>query len=208
MEPGSIAATIYAAVRHELAGVLTEREPLSAAVQDPNVDDPYPTPAQTRVRTAIPRLIDTEFVSREDITEAVGRATTKLRNELGPEMSTWTWDRLHRTRIVHPLSRDFPDAGLDPPSVAMGGDGDCVQAGSTELGLGILHSSVARYVFDLSDWDQSGWIVPLGSSGHPESPHYTDQQDDWAAVRLQPMLYTWARVEADAESRQTLEPSR
>jgi penicillin amidase len=89
----------------------------------------------------------------------------------------------------------------------MGGDGDCVQAGSAEGGLWILHSSVARYVFDLSDWDESGWIVPLGSSGHPESEHYADQLEDWAGARLQPMLYSWESIESGAESRQLLEPS-
>jgi penicillin amidase len=117
---------------------------------------------------------------------------------------------VHRTRVVHPLARSFPDVAdeLNPRSVSMGGDGDCVQAGSAELGTYVLHSSVARYVFDVGDWDNSGWIVPMGSSGHPESPHYADQLDDWADVRLRPMLYSADAIDADAESRQVLEPSR
>jgi penicillin amidase len=72
----------------------------------------------------------------------------------------------------------------------------------------VLHSSVARYVFDLSDWDNSGWIVPGGASGHPESPHHQDQLDDWAAVRLRPMLYSADAIDAAFESRQLLEPVR
>jgi len=66
----------------------------------------------------------------------------------------------------------------------MGGDGDCALAGSTELGTWIVHASVARYAFDLGDWDSSGWIVPHGSSGHPDSPHVADQAQDWAAASL------------------------
>jgi penicillin amidase len=160
----------------------------------------------------MPRIIDTDLLDDWDdaIREAIARALNALREAFGTQPSTWTWDRAHRTRVVHPLARLFPDAGaeLNPPSVSMGGDGDCPQAGSAELGVWILHSSVARYAFDLGDWDNSGWIVPMGSSGHPDSPHHTDQTEDWAAVRLQPMLYSLERIEADAESRQVLEPSR
>jgi penicillin amidase len=83
-----------------------------------------------------------------------------------------------------------------------------VLAGSEEMGLSIVHSAVCRYVFDLGDWDNSRWIVPLGSSGHPASPHYTDQVSDWAACRLRPMTYSWPLVEAEAETRQVLEPDR
>lgn len=209
MDADSVAATVYAAVRHELASVLIAREPLSGAARDNYIEDPYPTPAHTRIRTAVPRLIDSELLDDKAWGEAIDRALAAMRDALGPDPSTWTWDRVHTTRVVHPLSRDFPDAAdeLNPPSVAMGGDGDCVQAGSAEGGLWILHSSVARYVFDLSDWDASGWIVPMGSSGHPESDHYADQLDDWAAVRLRPMLYSWDRIGSGAESRQLLEPS-
>lgn len=67
---------------------------------------------------------------------------------------------------------------------------------------------MARYVFDLADWDRSGWVIPFGTSGDPESPHYTDQSETWASVGLYPMTYSWARIEKWAGSRQTLEPSR
>ena len=214
MATDSVAATIYATVRHELAEVLIEREPLSAAVPDPYVEDPYPSPPVYRVRTALPRIIGTEVLAPDEwdeaITEAVGRARRLLEATLGPQADDWTWDRVHRTRVAHVLASQFPDAAdeINPPSVAIGGDGDCVQAGSADLGTHVLHSSVARYVFDLGDWDNSGWIVPGGSSGHPESPHHHDQLDDWANVRLRPMLYSADAIDADFESRQLLEPSR
>ena len=49
---------------------------------------------------------------------------------------------------------------------------------------------MARYVFDPSDWDNSRWIVPLGSSGHPGSPHYSDQTEIWSKVQVIKMAYT------------------
>jgi penicillin amidase len=118
---------------------------------------------------------------------------------------------VHITRPEHPLSAAFPAAAarLNPPAVAMGGDGDTVQAASfiASAGYGLTSTSVARYVFDLGDWEQSAWIVPLGASGHPGSPHYADQARDWASCRLLPMRYDWAGIARDAESRQTLEPA-
>jgi penicillin amidase len=67
--------------------------------------------------------------------------------------------------------------------------------------------SVARYAFDLADWDNSAWSVPLGASAHPASAHYADQAIDWSEVRLTPMLYSWDKVEAQAETTQRLEPA-
>ena len=54
----------------------------------------------------------------------------------------------------------------------------------------ITGTSVARYVWDTADWDNSRWIVPLGASGHAASPHYADQGPIWADVDLVPALYS------------------
>ncbi len=115
------------------------------------------------------------------------------------------------TQPRHPLSATFPEAAplLDPPSVPMGGDGDTVQAAAfiAAAGFGITVASVARYAFDLGDWDRSGWVVPLGVSGHPGSPHYADQVGPWSEVRLLPMRYGWDRIRAEARTHQALDPA-
>ena len=71
----------------------------------------------------------------------------------------------------------------------------------------MTNASVARYVFDTSDWDSSTWVVPMGSSGHPASGHYRNQAPRWAALQMIPMSYTWERVFAGAISKQTLTPA-
>ena len=142
---------------------------------------------------------------------ALARTVATLRETLGPDPASWTWGRLHVARPRHPLSATFPEAAtlLDPPASPAGGDGDTVQAADfvPAAGFELTLTSVARYVFDLGDWERSAWIVPLGASGHPGSPHYADQSADWAAVRLRPMRYDWDRVAAEAESHQRLEPA-
>ena len=79
--------------------------------------------------------------------------------------------------------------------------------GHGSAGNAVWAASVARYVFDLGDWEQSAWIVPLGASGHAGSPHYADQATPWAEGCLRPMRYDWGRVRREAEGHQRLDPS-
>jgi penicillin amidase len=134
-----------------------------------------------------------------------------LRQRLGDAMDAWQWGRVHHTQPHHPLSAVFPDFAplLDPPAVPCGGDGDTPQAASYSptAPYATTNMSVARYVFDLADWYGSRWIVPLGVSGHPGSPHYADQTSLWSDVELIPMLYDWHHITADATSEQRLEPA-
>ena len=140
--------------------------------------------------------------------DAFSRAVAYLKERLGPDVSAWTWGRVHYTQPRHTLSTAFPElAGkLDPPSVPMSGDGDTPQSGSYSPGdpFTMTGMSAARYVFDLSDWDKSAWITPLGSSGHPASPHYADQVAAWSDVEVAPMPYSWDRIADEAESAQLL----
>ena len=66
--------------------------------------------------------------------------------------------------------------------------------------------SVNRYIHDPSDWKKSQWIVPLGVSGHPGSPHYADQSKLWADVKTTNQLWDWKDIETGAVTRQILNP--
>ncbi len=102
-----------------------------------------------------------------------------------------TWGERHRPRFAHPLSAQFPWAAalLDPPAQPLAGDGDTVQANGlvAPLGPAAAYGALARYAFDVGEWENSRWVVFLGASGHPASPHYADQHADWAACRMRPM---------------------
>jgi penicillin amidase len=141
---------------------------------------------------------------------ALSEAVARLQGDLGADMDSWLWSEVHFTQPQHTLSPSFPHlAGmLNPPSVPAGGDGDTPQAGRYEGAEPFITRvmSVARYAFDLDDWNNSAWVVPLGASGHPGSPHYADQAPIWGEVQLIPMLYDWARIAREAESHQQLKP--
>jgi len=142
------------------------------------------------------------------VESALAQAVREIRIRLGDDMETWTWGAFHHTRPRHPLSRVFPDCAelLDPPMVETHGDGDTPLAGAYSMDDRFVATvmSVNRYVHDPSDWRNSRWIVPLGASGHPGSPHYADQAKLWADVETVPALWDWNDIVAAAQTRQTL----
>src|SRR2546430_9778088 len=54
----------------------------------------------------------------------------------------------------------------------------------------LVSLSVNRYIDDPADWRRSRWIVPLGASGHPGSPHYADQATLWTEVKTRSEEHT------------------
>jgi penicillin G amidase len=219
IERDAVAPTIYAAFRERLM------RDLLSPVLGPLAPEAFAAlPGAPVSHVARLRALLTDWIRHDDRTllppgtdwpvalaRALDGAVGELRALLGPDIDEWQWRRVHVTRPRHPLSTVFPDAAaiLDPPSLPVGGDGDTVQATTfvPGAGYGVTAGSVARYVFDLGDWNASAWIVPLGVSGHPGSPHYADQAQDWADVRIRPMRYDWRRICAEAESHQRLEPA-
>ena len=142
--------------------------------------------------------------------QSLEEAVVLLLDRLGSDRSEWRWGRVHQARPLHPLASAFPDCSslLNPPPIAMSGDGETPLAGAyapadfaTVAGL-----SVARYAYDLSDWNNCLWAIPLGCSGHPGSSHYADQSEPWRKVDMIPMLYDWDCITACAETAQRLHP--
>ncbi len=219
MAPDSAAATIYAAFRERLM------RDLLTPILGPLAREAFaatPGAAVThmaRLRADLFRMVARDDRSllpvgadwRQAIRTALDAAVAELRQRLGPDQAAWRWGHVHVTRPRHTLSTAFPELAvlLDPPSFAVGGDGDTVQASGfvPAAGFGVTLTSVARYVFDLADWNRSAWVIPLGSSGHPGSPHYADQAGAWSEVQLVPMRYDWTAIRATAETHQTLSPA-
>ena len=137
----------------------------------------------------------------------------------GRDVQDWRWEKLHVVKPLHPLSDLFPEAGLDPPAVAINGDGDTVQCGASTPAAALASgqfeasaTSVARWCFDVSDWSKSRWVVPLGSSGAAAtwgdaSKHVDDQREAWAAGEMVSMLYEEEAVRAEARSTIAFEPA-
>ncbi len=222
MGPESVPAAIYAVWREQTIGRVLEGAPLTALAGTPTASPiAQALPLAARLRATLLALMqvnDTTLLPAGEtwasvLATALQRATDWLETHCGTDLTDWQWSNIHRTNPQHTLSATFPEYAslLDPPSVGVGGDGDTPQCGSySGLGAGdftVTGLSVNRYCFDCADWEKSGWVVPLGSSGHPGSPHYADQHIAWSTQQLLPMHYSWDAVIANAEETQRLEPA-
>ena len=118
------------------------------------------------------------------------------------------WGEAHKPAFTHPLASLFPAAApvLNPPALPIGGDGDTVWANGivAPLGQKAIYGALARYMFDVGDWENSRWSVFLGASGHPASPNYASQHAAWAGCAMVPMRYGWELVAATAGASQVL----
>ena len=191
-------AAAYSVLRRELLLVVLERSGLGDVLSHPRnrlLPGVVPESLLWRVVEQHLRDEDTSLLGGWSWDEAI--AVARLRAD-----EIWrgeSWGALHRTGQRHVLG------GLDPTlhpatRVEVSGDQDTVLASAytPTAGFDVKAGPVARYAFDLSDWDRSQWVVPLGAAGAPPSPHAADQQEAWAAGRLFPAPYSRAAVEASA----------
>jgi penicillin amidase len=217
MERDSAAAAIYVVTRDALCRRFAH-DPRLVSLRAPLPDEPAGAfqPLELRIWALSTGLLesgDTTLLASgrswaDELAGALADAVGILRTALGDDIGAWSWGSLHTASPRHPLGVARPDlaAVLDPPAVAMAGEWDTVMCAAHPAGhgFGVTSTSVARYVFDLADWDRSGWIVPLGASGDARSPHFADQQAAWANAELVPMRYSWDAIEASASRRTVL----
>jgi penicillin amidase len=210
MAANSKAAAAYARTRRELARIVLDRSGLSAVSRDPVAQVAPGVAPLNQIWWTLPSLLrndDTAFLGGWDW----DRALTAALERVAETDKDKTWSELHHVRMSHPLSAAFPQAAsqLEPPGLPVGGDNDTIMANGcywATSSLNAAYGAVARYVFDVGNWDNSAWVVFHGASGHPASPHFADQHTLWASVKMVPMLYDWSKI-AKASDQLVLEPS-
>jgi penicillin amidase len=139
-------------------------------------------------------------------------AVAELRERLGPDMSAWSWGRLHRADFVA-ASGALADAEtaqqLRVGPLQVPGSSSTPRA-ATYRASDFTQTAGAsvRMVLDVGAWDDSMVINTPGQSGDPASPHYRDMFPLWAAGAYVPLRYTRAAVDGDAETVIALTPAR
>lgn len=211
MDPGLVAPSAYTLVRQEMTRIVARRSGLARADAIPFGALPGNIPTLTQLWWTVPNLMradDVRLLGGASWADIVAEALETVSARWEPE----AWGTMHRPLFAHPLGVVFPqDAdALAPSSDPSGGDGDCVCAIGAYPAGGprASYGSVARYVFDLGDWDRSRWIVFHGTSGHPGTRHYSDQNPFWARGELVGAPYSRAAVDAHAASVSTIDPPR
>jgi penicillin amidase len=129
---------------------------------------------------------------------------------LGADWEAWSWGRLHRAELSHPVSELLPEAErskLDVGPAPRGGSGATVNATSYTLTDFVQrYGATFRMLLDVGSWDDSVAMNSPGQSGDPSSPHYRDLFGSWARDESFPLLYSRDRVLAAAERRVVLRP--
>lgn len=209
MDPGLTAPTIYILIRQEMTRILCRLSGLEAASAHSAAAPAPGIPALNQLWWTLPNLLrhdDTTLLGGNSWTDVIRDAVATVAKAGVPA----PWSTAHLPVFVHPLGHLFPDApgAAAPSSDPTGGDGDCILAtgGFPGTGTRSIYGPVARYVFDLADWDNSRWIVFHGSSGDAGSAHYSDQNPLWARGEFVPMPFSADAVEAHAVSRLRLDP--
>ncbi|WP_277209974.1 penicillin acylase family protein [Isoptericola croceus] len=150
----------------------------------------------------------------EALTQALVTARRDLTVELSKHPQDWRWGALHTLALQHPvvggegvpaLVRDY----VNPRPVEMPGGSSIVNATSWDASTGsfaVTTGPSMRMVVDLGDLDASTWVTVTGTSGHPASPHYTDQLSAWAAGETFAWPFSRPAVEESARDTTTLVP--
>lgn len=118
------------------------------------------------------------------IAAALEDALTAIAKTQGDDTANWRWGAAHKAQFRHrvftqvPGLRDLTDLVVETD----GGD-HTVNRGQTRQGgpspYSHVHGSGYRAVYDLSNLDNSRYIIATGQSGNPFSSHYRDLLDRW-----------------------------
>lgn len=122
--------------------------------------------------------------------QSLRQACEELRETLGEDMAQWRWGKIHRLEMNHPFARVAilkPLLGIGP--LAAPGDGMTVNMGfyrhsnpySQTVGASL------RCVIEPGNLKDTRFVLSSGQSGHPLSPHYTDQVSLWLQGELIPI---------------------
>jgi penicillin amidase len=131
--------------------------------------------------------------TRKDILKiAFQQAILSLNNQLGTDVNSWTWNRVHKVEYKHPLGsvalfKPFFNVGL----FEIAGTNEVINNTmfdfSDEAEYTIKAGPSTRRIVDFSDVENSWSILPTGQSGNPMSKHYNDQAEMYANGKFRKM---------------------
>jgi penicillin G amidase len=144
--------------------------------------------------------------------ESLKSALAELNQRLGPDMTTWTWGRLHRATFepaVAVLADPELRAQMSVGPLQTPGSSSTPRAQSYRPSdFSVIAGASVRLVMDVGAWDNSVAINTPGQSDDAMSAHYRDLFPMWAQGSYVPLRFSRAAVDGDAEDVIHLSPGR
>ncbi|MFY9114581.1 MAG: penicillin acylase family protein, partial [Dethiobacteria bacterium] len=142
--------------------------------------------------------------------QAVFTETVKdLSANIGPEVSSWTWGKLHLHTFNHYIGVDVNPKKYDRGPFKVGGNiaSPCALGSipTPETPFDVMLGAPYRYVIDMAD-HKAYDVLAIGNSGHFRSPHYDDMLDMWLNLDYKRMLFEKEEVADQAKRVVTLQP--
>ena len=118
----------------------------------------------------------------EILTQSFKEAIASLEKQLGTDIATWTWNRVHIVEHQHPIGKVASlKKYFNVGPFAMSGSNEVINNlffyYSDEKKYTIKGGPSTRRIIDFSDIENSVSVIPTGQSGVQSSVHYDDQAE-------------------------------
>jgi len=135
---------------------------------------------------------DKKETRTEILNKSFHQAISELEKQLGKDVNSWTWDRVHTLEHQHPLGKVAALKGIfNVGPFEVTGSNEVINNlmfDFTDSGkYNVKAGPSTRRVIDFSDVENSESILPTGQSGNPFSKHYNDQAEMYNAGKFRKM---------------------
>jgi penicillin amidase len=131
-------------------------------------------------------------------------ARQSLTKRFGADETKWTWGNRSKATFPHPLAAvPFVGSSFVIQPFAQSGTGFLLGA-TVNVGGNVS----MRLIADPGDWDKTQHGITLGESGRPNTPHWSDQLDDWRKVTPREFPFTEAAIAKATKETLVLEPQK
>ncbi len=128
----------------------------------------------------------------EILNKSFHEAISSIENQLGSDINSWTWDKVHIIEHQHPLGKVAALRGIfNVGPFAIQGSNEVINNLMFDFTdnpkLAVKGGPSTRRIVDFSDIENSMSILPTGQSGNPFSKHYSDQAEMYNAGKFRKM---------------------
>ena len=145
--------------------------------------------------------------------KAFDKTITELRAQLGDNVDTWEWGRVHVLEHVHPIGMKKPfDRLFNIGPYPVPGGQEVINQIAFDINGGPIYKSkygpAMRIVLDFADIENSKSVLPTGQSGNVMSHYYWDQTVMYNEGKSRKQKMNRAEIESNKTGRLLLQPAQ